>query len=43
MPGIHIRAEQFTGEDIKVIKECLKERSREDIVDIVYVAEGDNE
>ena len=37
---INIRTDKFTNEEIKVIEDSLKEWKREDVVEIVYLGEG---
>ena len=43
MPQINIRTDNFTKQEIRVIEETLKEWNYEWIVEIVYVAEGNND
>ena len=40
---INIRTDKFTKQEIKVIEDSLKEWNQEDIVEIVYVAESNND
>lgn len=37
---INIRTDKFTKQEIKMIEDTLKEWNYEDIVEIIYVAEG---
>jgi hypothetical protein len=40
---INIRTDKFTKQEMKVIEDSLKEWNFEDIVEIIYIAEGDND
>ena len=40
---INIRTDKFTKQEIKVVEDSLKEWSQEDLVEILYVAESNND